>query len=115
MRSFSFMIRTTVLFLGLSTLPALAQGNAEPGPWAWLALDADLAEQILYEGDRSAAGQLALDTHNALTAAADHVTIVRGEAWVATLHQELSQVLEASGFQIPPAPNQDGLAEISPR
>ena len=117
MRSFfSLAALTVVLFFSLSSPPALAQSQTDAGPWAWLQLDAQLAERILFDGDSSAAGQLALDTHKALVAAIDDVTSQRGQDWVAALHDDLSQVLVASGFQVPaaPAPGRDGIAEAQP-
>ena len=114
MRSFFSLAVTTVLLFSLFSSPAHAQGNTPTGPWAWLELDADLAEEILFDGDLSAAGQLALDTHKALVAAVDDITHARGSDWVANLHDELSDVLLASGFEVPPAPGGDGLAEARP-
>jgi hypothetical protein len=117
MRSFfSLAALTVVLFCSLSSSPVLAQGEMVDGPWAWLQLDAELAERILFDGDSSAAGQLALDTHNALVAAIVDVTNQRGQDWVTDLRGELSQVLVASGFQVPPAPApvRDGVVEVQP-
>ncbi len=116
MRSFFFLAATTVFLLSFFSFstPAHAKGNTPSGPWAWLELDAALAEEILFDGDLSAAGQLALETHKALAAAVDDVTNARGSDWVANLHDELSDVLFASGFEVPPAPGADGLADAQP-
>ena len=114
MRSIHQAVRTVVLFVVLSIAPAMAQGPAEPAPWGWLELDVELAEEILSEGNLSAAGQLALSTHRALTAAFDSVVSTRGQAYVDQLHDELCRVLLASGFHVPVAPGDggDGVAHL---
>ena len=115
MRSLVVVVLTAVLvFFSLSARPAAAQGHAVPAAWGWLALDAELAAQILSEGDRSGAGQLALDTHRALSVAVVSVTIARGQAYVDQLHGTLSQVLQDAGFRVPAAPSTggDGVAQV---
>ncbi len=73
-------------------------------PWAWLQVDLELSEQLLGERDLPAAGQLALQTHQALSAAAARVALERGQAYVDQLHRELSAVLRGAGFVVPEAP-----------
>ncbi len=109
MRTSMFSVLTAVLLF--TSAPVFAQGQPAPGPWAWLQVDTALAQQILAQGDRSAAGQLALDTHQALTVAVVEVQAARGEAWVGELHEELSAVLSRAGFQVPPAPGRDAVVD----
>ncbi len=81
--------------------PAEAEAEAVVTPWAWLQVDLELSVQLLREGDLPAAGQLALQTHQALTAAGGTVALERGQDYVDQLHRELVEVLEAAGFRAP--------------
>ena len=104
-----FVIRVAIAAVVLGT-PAVAVAapsastEVEVVPWAWLQVDLELSRQLLGERDLPAAGQLALQTHKALSAAAAKVALERGQDYVDGLHRDLSEVLRAAGFAVPEAP-----------